>query len=114
MKLDINEINHNHIVKVVIFALFMFKRQIRNTAVYRISVQKFVKTRIPWKIDLVIMTEEKLSVGDERQIILSELLDGIKSDYMSKVNVSFTTPLKVVNMEIDLNDEKKYEQFLYK
>lgn len=114
MKLDINEINHNHIVKVVIFALFMFKRQIRNTALYRISVMKFVKARIPWKIDLVIITEEKKTVGEEREMLLDELLNGIKTDYLTKINVTFTTPLKTVTMEIDLNDEKKYEQFLYK
>ena len=113
MKLDINEINHQHIVKVVIFALFMFKRQIRNTPLYRISVLKFVKARIPWKIDLIILTEDKKTVGEEREMILDELLNGVKSDYLSKINVTFTTPLKTVTMEIDLNDEKKYEQFLY-
>jgi hypothetical protein len=113
MKLDINEINHNHIVKVVIFALFMYKRQIRNTPMYRISVLKFIKARIPWKIDLLIETEEKLDKLQEREIILAELLDGLKSDYLTKINVTFTTPLKTVTMEIDLNDEKKYEKFLY-
>jgi hypothetical protein len=80
---------------------------------YRISVLKFIKARIPWKIDLLIETEEKLDKLEEREIILAELLDGLKSDYLTKINVTFTTPLKTVTMEIDLNDEKKYEQFLY-
>ena len=75
---------------------------------------KFIRQRIPWKIDLVIHTEEKLSLGEEREIKLEELLNGIESDYMTKVNVTFTTPLKNVSMEVDLKDEKKYEQFLYK
>ena len=114
MKLDINEINHNHIVKVVIFALFLYKRQIRNTVFYKSSVMKFVRSRIPWKIDLIIETEDKLNKNEEREIILSELLDDIKSNYLTKINVTFTTPIKIVNMEIDLSDEKKYEQFLYK
>lgn len=114
MKLDINEINHQHILKVVIFALFLFKRQVRQPSVYRMSVMKFIRQRIPWKIDLVIHTEEKLSLGEEREIKLEELLNGIESDYMTKVNVTFTTPLKNVSMEVDLKDEKKYEQFLYK
>jgi len=78
------------------------------------SVMKFIRQRIPWKIDLVIHTEEKLSLGEEREIKLEELLNGIESDYMTKVNVTFTTPLKNVSMEVDLKDEKKYEQFLYK
>ena len=114
MKLDINEINHQHIVKVVIFALFLFKRQVRQPAVYRMSIMRFVRTRVPWKIDLIIRTEEKLGKEEEREIILSELLDGLESDYMTKVNVTFTTPIKTVNMEVDLSDEQKYEKFLYK
>ena len=114
MKLDINEINHNHIVKVVIFALFLFKRQIKQPSVYKLSVMKFVKSRIPWKIDLVIIPPDRLSKDEEREIILNEILDGIESDYMSMVDVTFTTPLKSVTMEIDLKDESKYEKFLYK
>lgn len=114
MKLDINEINHQHIVKVVIFALFLFKRQVRQPAVYRMSIMRFVRMRVPWKIDLIIRTEEKLGKEEEREIILSELLDGLESDYMTKVNVTFTTPIKTVNMEVDLSDEQKYEKFLYK
>ena len=75
---------------------------------------KFVRSRIPWKIDLIIETEDKLNKNEEREIILSELLDDVKSNYLTKINVTFTTPIKIVNMEIDLSDEKKYEQFLYK
>lgn len=113
MKLDMNEIYHNYIVRIVIFALFTFKRQIRQPNIYKISVIKFTIKRLPWKINLVIDTGLKLDKEDEREILLEELLNGIESDYLSIVTVTFSTPLKEVTMNIDLSDEKKYEHYLY-
>ena len=108
MKLDMNEIYHNYIVRVVIFALFTFKRQIRQPNVYKISVITFTIKRLPWKINLVIDTGLKLNKEDEREILLNELLEGIETDYLSTVVVTFVTPLKEVTMSIDLSDEEKY------
>jgi hypothetical protein len=113
MKLDINEVYHNYIVRIVIFALFTFKRQIRQPNIYKISVITFTIKRLPWKINLVIDTGLKLDKEDEREILLEEILNGIESDYLSTVVVTFTTPLKEVTMEIDLKDEDKYQNFLY-
>ena len=113
MKLDMNEIYHNYIVRIVIFALFTFKRQIRQPNVYKISVIKFTIKRLPWKINLVIDTGLKLDKEDEREILLEELLNGIESDYLSIVTVTFSTPLKEVTMNIDLSDEEKYSHYLY-
>jgi hypothetical protein len=113
MKLDINEIYHNYIIKVVIFALFLYKRQIRQPNVYKISVIRFTIKRLPWKINLVIDTGIKLDKEDERDLIIDEILNGIESDYLSTVTVTFTTPLKETTMLIDLSDESKYEEYLY-
>ena len=113
MKLDINEIYHNYIIKVVIFALFLYKRQIRQPNVYKISVIRFTIKRLPWKINLVIDTGIKLDKEDERDLIIDEILNGIESDYLSTVTVTFTTPLKETTMMIDLSDERKYEEYLY-
>jgi hypothetical protein len=113
MKLDMNEIYHNYIVRVVIFALFTFKRQIRQPNVYKISVITFTIKRLPWKINLVIDTGLKLNKEDEREILLNEILEGIETDYLSTVVVTFVTPLKEVTMSIDLSDEEKYEHYLY-
>lgn len=113
MKLDMNEIYHNYIVRVVIFALFTYKRLIRQPGVYKLSVLSFINKRIPWKINLVIDTGVKLGKEDERDILLQELLDGIETDYLSIVTVTFTTPLKETTMSIDLKDEEKYQSFLY-
>ena len=113
MKLDMNEIYHNYIVRVVVFALFTFKRQIRQPNVYKISVIAFTIKRLPWKINLVIDTGLKLDKEDEREILLNELLEGIETDYLSTIVVTFVTPLKEVTMSIDLSDEEKYEHYLY-
>jgi hypothetical protein len=113
MKLDINEVYHNYIVRIVIFALFTFKRQIRQPNVYKMSVITFTIKRLPWKINLVIDTGLKLDKEDEREILLNELLEGIETDYLSTVVVTFVTPLKEVTMSIDLSDEEKYEHYLY-
>jgi hypothetical protein len=113
MKLDINEVYHNYIVRIVIFALFTFKRQIRQPNVYKISVIYFTIKRLPWKINLVIDTGLKLDKEDEREILLEEILNGVESDYLSIVTVTFSTPLKEVTMNIDLSDEEKYQNFLY-
>jgi hypothetical protein len=114
MKLEINEVYHQYIVRVVIFALFTFKRQIRQPNVYKQSVYSFVEKRLPWKIHLMIDTGEKLSKEDERDLILEELLNDKKVDFLKYVCDIFTTPLKQdCMMEIDLTDEKKYEHFLY-
>jgi hypothetical protein len=113
MKLDINEIYHSYIVRIVIFALFTFKRQIRQPNIYKISVIKFTIKRLPWKINLVIDTGLKLDKEDEREILLEEILNGVESDYLSIVTVTFTTPLKETTMLIDLSDERKYEEYLY-
>ena len=113
MKLDINEVYHQYITKVVIFAIFLFKRQIRQPNVYNMSVQTYVNKRLPWKINLRIDAGERLNKEDERDLLLYELLNGVESDYLSYVLITFSTPLKETIMEINIKDEKKYEKFLY-
>jgi hypothetical protein len=113
MKLDINEIYHQYIVKVVIFSVFLYRRQIRQPNVFKLSVLGFTKKRLPWKINLKIDTGLKLDKEDEREILLEEILNGVESDYLSFVTVTFTTPLKETTIEIDLKDEEKYQSFLY-
>ena len=113
MKLDINEIYHQYIVKIVIFSVFLYRRQIRQPNVFKLSVIGFTKKRLPWKINLKIDTGLKLDKEDEREILLEEILNGVESDYLSFVTVTFTTPLKEITMNIDLSDEKKYEHYLY-
>lgn len=113
MKLEINEIYHQYIIKIVIFAIFLFKGQIRNPNVYKLSVIGFLNRRLPWKINIKIDTGIKLDKDEEREIILEEILNGVESDYQSSVVVTFTTPLKNTTIEINLKDEKIYQDYLY-
>lgn len=112
MKLDISEIYHQYITKIVIFALFTFKGQIRQPNAYKLSVLGFVKRRLPWKINLSIDTGIKLDKDEERDIMLAQVLDNVESDYMTTVKVTFTTPKKEVTLDIDLSDEERYEKYL--
>jgi len=113
MKLDVNQVYHQYITRIVIFSLFLFKRQLRQPGVYKQSVLTYVNRRLPWKIHLSIDTGEKLDKQSERDILLDELLNGVESDYLTYVTVTYTTPLKETVMEINLRDESKYEKFLY-
>ena len=113
MKLDINEVYHQYITKIVIFGLFLFKGQLRQPNVYKQSVLAYVSKRLPWKIHLQIDTGVRLNKEDEREILLEELLNGVETDYLSFVLVTFDTPLKHTMMEINLKDEAKYEKFIY-
>lgn len=113
MKLDINQIYHNYIIRVVVFALFLHKRQIRQSLAFKLSVLGFVEKRLPWKIELRIDTGVRLDKEDEREILLRELLDGIESDYLTTVVVTFITPHKETTILVDLKHEERYEKFLY-
>jgi len=113
MKLDVNQVYHQYITRIVIFSLFLFKRQLRQPGVYKQSVLTYVNRRLPWKIHLSIDTGEKLDKQSERDILLDELLNGVESDYLTYVTVTYTTPLKETVMEINLCDESKYEKFIY-
>jgi hypothetical protein len=114
MKLEINEVYHEYIIRVVIFSIFLFKGQIRKPNVYKASVLAFVNKRLPWKINLYIDTGEKMSIEDERDLILDEILNGVKAEYLKSVSIVLTTPLKKNCVVcIDLTDEKKYENHIY-
>jgi len=113
MKININEVYHQYITKIVIFGLFLFKNQIRQPNVYKQSVLSYVTKRLPWKIHLRIDTGKRLDKEQEREILLDELLNGVESDYLSFVLVTFDTPLKQTVMEINLKEETKYEKFIY-
>lgn len=113
MKLDINEIHHNYIVKIVIFGVFLYKRFFRQPNIYKAAVIRFVNRRVAWKINLIIDTGIKLDKEDEREIILQEILNNIESDFTTIVTVTFTTPLKKTTISINLKDEEKYTNFLY-
>jgi len=113
MKLDINEIYHQYIIRVVIFSLFLHKNLIKQPNIYKQTIYSFVNKRIPWKIKLTIDTGIQLDKEDQREIVLEELLNDVESDYLKIITASFTTPMKDVSLIIDLREEEKYQNFLY-
>ena len=113
MKLEINELYHRYIIKIVVFAVFTFKCQLRQPNVFKQSVQIFVKKRLPWVIELKIDTGIKLNIEDERDKILDSLLNDSELDIFKMVSVTFISPLRTVRINIDTNREKDYEKFLY-
>jgi hypothetical protein len=74
----------------------------------------FVAKRIPWKIKLDVMVDKKYDMDEERDMLLEDILNGIESNILPIVTITYTSPLKETTMIIDLKDESKYEQFLYK
>ena len=113
MKLDINEIYHNYITKVIIFSLFTHKRLVRQDNVFKLSVLSFVKKRIPWKINLIIEVEPRFNKKDERDIVIENILNDKNEKFLPIITIKFTSPLKETIMIIDLSDENKYSSFLY-
>lgn len=113
MNLDINIVYHHYIKKVVLFSLFLFKRQIREPNLYKLSVISYLKKRLNWEINIDIDTGDRLSKNEERSIIIDKLLYNSESDYQTKVTVSFKTPLKEVVILVDLQEYEKYEKYIY-
>lgn len=111
MKLDINEIYHQYIIRMIVFSLFLYKGQIRQPGVYKQSIYSFLKRRVPWSINLRI-DFDSLSKEDNREVLLEDLFNGVK--YEPKIRISFTSPLKDTTMDIDISKESKYQEFLYK
>lgn len=113
MKLDINEIYHNYIIKVIIFSLFTHKRLVRQDNVFKLTCLSFVKKRIPWKINLIIEVESRFNKKDERDIVIENILNDKNEKFLPIITIKFTSPLKETIMIIDLSDENKYNSFLY-
>lgn len=110
---NINHIYHQYIKKIIFFAVFLYKNKIKNKEEYEKLVFNFVKKRIFWEINLKINAGERLPEKEERKLILDNLLRDIENDYPIKVEVSFNSPLKQTAIFIDLNQEEKYEKFIY-
>jgi hypothetical protein len=113
MDFNINKIYHNYITKMVVFSIFLYKRNFRQPNVYKTLVLNFLKKRIPWDIDLDIDTGERLEKIDERELFLIQILEDIEIDYLNNVIVTFRTPIKKITIDIDLTKEEKYMKYVF-
>ncbi len=113
MKLDVQLINHNYITRMVIFSIFLFKEYRNRESLYTQTINGFLKRKIGYSIDLSVECGPKITIDEKRDLLLENILNDENNDYMNLVVVSFKTALKEVNMQIDLNKEHNYEDYLY-
>ena len=112
MKIDLQEINHNYIIRLVIFSIFMYKRLRDNPKVYEEAVKIFINKRLNSGLDIKIEFPQ-MSVQDKRNYLVDNILFDDEVGSMDYLYVNFTTQYKEVNLQIDLNDEEKYQLYLY-
>ena len=115
MKLDYQEIHHHYITRLVVFAIFLFREQRRQENVYRQSVINFIKRRIRYDIELYLEVGPKLALEDQRDMQIETLLNNFdESNFLNLVVVEFRTGFKErITLQINLNDEERYESYLY-
>ena len=76
-------------------------------------ILNFVRRKVGYNIDLKIEVGPKLSLQDQRESVIENLLNDDDVDIMNLVVVKFKTGDKEANIQINLNEEDKYEQYLY-
>lgn len=111
MNLDINTIQHNYIMRMVVFSIFLHKVNINDRELFVKKVQRFLKSRIPSVLSSLKISFPPISKEDKRVMVIDKILYEDKN-LLDFVVVSFSTPLKMVNLQIDISDEEKWENFL--
>lgn len=77
-------------------------------------IKNFLKKRVHFDIELSIEVGPKMSLEDQREKRIEALFnDEFDSDFLNLVVVQFRTGEKSVTLQIDLNNEDKYEHYLY-
>lgn len=109
MKLDISQIKINYLVRIIVLAAFTFKNEFRSIEKYQNLVQNFINNKFG-DIKIKIISP---NISDEqwRESILDEILFNKESDRLVEIIFSiFSNEKRII---IDLNNESKYELFLY-
>lgn len=113
MKMDIGEINHHYIIRLVIFSVFMFKRARKDEKFYALQIQNFLKKKLKYDLNVKIECGPKISIEENRDQVLENILNDEDYKFFHLVTVEFKTSFGEVNLQIDISDEEKYEQYLY-
>lgn len=108
MELDYNKIIHNYIIRVVIFSAFLYRNKVRDAEVYKKSVSNYIFSKTKLLIDMEV---DDIDINENRLNIINDILYGKK--YSIYVRIKIKTPLKSVSLNIDINDDKTYEKYLY-
>lgn len=114
MELDYQKIYHNFITRLVIFSVFLYKDLRREEEIYNKAVLSFLKKRIPHDINLYLEVGPKMTKEEERDLAISIILDNEdEKGILNLVVIRFKTGLKEVKLQVDLDKEEKYENYLY-
>ena len=115
MRLDVNELNHKYIIRIVILAVFMHKDMKSQELIYKEYVRSFVQKRLGYDMELSLEVGPKIAKAERRDQVLSDLLDEVEDSrgIMNLVVVTFKTGFKDVNLQINLREEDKYENYIY-
>lgn len=114
MELDYQKIYHNFITRLVIFSVFLYKDLRREEEIYNQAVLSFLKKRIPHDINLYLEVGPKMTKEEERDLAISIILDNEEEKgILNLVVIKFKTGLKEVTLQVDLDKEEKYENYLY-
>lgn len=110
-----NKIYSNYYLRIVIFAAFAYKRYFDKEIEYQQMVTDFITKRLvnhgP-QIDLLIKRRPELTDGESRDLILDNILFDTESEKLIEIQFSLNRIEKKIII-IDLNNEEKYELFLY-
>lgn len=113
MKLDVQEINHHYITRLVIFAVFLFKETRKQESVYIESIRTFVRRRVHYDIGLSVDVGPKMSIDEQRDTTIDQILNNGDKGILNLIVVKFKTGWEEVSIQIDLNQEEKYESYMY-
>ena len=98
---------------MVIFSAFLYRSEIRNQKIYKEKVQSFISKKLS-NINLNIFFPMDIPREESRNLILDKILyDSEESNISDLIVFNFKTPLKEVNIQIDLDNQEKYEMFIY-
>jgi hypothetical protein len=109
-----NKILHNYMVKLVIFTVFLFKSKRGDEERYLFLITEFIRKRINSDLKIELDVGPKRNIQDERDIYIESILsptDEIKN--LNLILVSFTTNMGKITLQIDLNKEEKYMDYIY-
>lgn len=114
MSLEINRIYHNYTIRMVIFSAFLFKRYKYDPKIYKSKILTYLIPKIPnissgFEFD----PPPNVSKSEKREISIDSILnEDNDKNILNLVSFRFKTPLKEVNIQIDLGNEEKYEEFI--
>lgn len=113
MNLDISKIYSNYYLRIIIFAAFAYKRYFDNKLEYQSKLINFIDKRSLHgnSIDIVVKIPES-TTSELRDLAIDSIV--YNREIKKLVEISFSIDgINKKDILIDLNDEEKYELFLY-